>query len=465
MLRAKEEQGFTIVEVMVAVFVLMTGILGTLAMLDTANKRGRGAVDRQTATSLARDVVERAKSLAYAEVEPGTIVARLREDPELEGSSASPWRITRDGTTFTVQAEVCWIDEPTDGLGPRTSTFCPGSGSGGVGDSNPIDFKRVTVTTSWSTSSGTGSSRQSTMISSRGGDGDAPAIEPPRLTSPAASPITSPATTSASFAVTTAADAASVVWSVDGNHQGSASGSGKNWTFSWQLPAIDGTYDVSAQSFGGSGSGSEPRSTTVIVNRYAPLAPTGFNAGRNSAVVEAEWAANKERDIIGYKLYRSSNGGPAVLACPLTAETWCIDTAPPPQNGQSGQTLAYWVVAVDRDPSDTDRDGAPTAQLEVNIANRPPDAPGNLRVDKDGNGNTELRWVAPGGSGDPDSGDRIHSFRIYRDGTAVANRLNRVDGTETYVRDPRTWDEVHQYWITAVDTHMQESAPVGPVTG
>ena len=31
--------------------------------------------------------------------------------------------------------------------------------------------------------------------------------------------------------------------------------------------------------------------------------------------------------------------------------------------------------------------------------------------------------------------------------------------------DPRTWDEVHQYWITAVDTHMHESAPVGPVAG
>ena len=62
------------------------------------------------------------------------------------------------------------------------------------------------------------------------------------------------ATTSASFAVTTAEDAAAVVWSVDGNQQGSAAGSGKNWTFTWQLPTCDGAYDVSAQSFGWSGS-------------------------------------------------------------------------------------------------------------------------------------------------------------------------------------------------------------------
>ena len=465
MFELREQRGFTIVEVMVAVAVLMTGVLGTLAMLDTANKRGRGAADRQKATSLARDIVERAKGLPYAQVEPDSIVARLREDPDLAGSSASPWQITRDGTAFTVQAEVCWVDEPADGLGPRGPNFCSGSGGGGGNDSNPVDFKRITITTSWNTTAGAGHSRHSTLISSRGGDGDAPALEPPRLVSPAASPITSPATTTASFAVTTLADAASVVWSVDGNQQGTAGGTGRNWTFSWQLPPYDGTYDVSAQSFGASGSASEPRSTTVIVNRYAPLQPTGFNAGRNGTVVEAEWAANKELDVIGYKLYRSENGGPAQLACPLTAETWCIDTAPPQQNGQSVQgTLAYWVVAVDRDPTDADRDGARSAQIEVNIANRPPNPPGNLRVNKDGNGNTDLTWVAPG-TDDPDTGDRIHSYRIYRDGTAVSNRHNRVDGTETYVRDPRTWDEVHTYWITAVDTHMQESATVGPVSG
>ena len=461
----REQRGFTIVEVMVAVAVLMTGVLGTLAMLDTANKRGRSAADRQKATSLARDVVERAKGLAYAQVEPNSLVDRLREDSDLAGSSADPWQITRDGTTFTVQAEVCWVDEPADGLGPRGPNFCAGSGGGGGADSNPVDFKRVTITTSWNTTSGAGHSRHSTLISSRGGDGDAPAIEPPRLVSPAVSPITSPGVTSASFAVSTAADAASVVWSVDGSQQGTAGGSGRNWTFSWQLPALDGTYDVSAQSFGASGSASEPRSTTVVGNRYAPLQPTGFNAGRNGTVVEAEWTANKERDIIGYKLYRSENGGPATLACPLTSEPWCIDTAPPQQNGQSVQgTLAYWAVAVDRDPTDTDRDGAPSAQVEVNIVNRPPNPPNAFRANKDGNGNTQLAWSAPGVE-DPDTGDRIHSYRIYRDGTAVANRQNRVDGADTSVTDPRTWDEVHQYWITAVDMHMHESTPVGPVSG
>ena len=461
MRRLKQERGFTIVEVMAAVVVLLVGALGTLAMLDTASKRSRTAADRQKGTSLAREVLERAKSLNYAQVEPGSIVARLREDAAIAGTSASPWQITRDGTTFTVQAQVCHLDEPADGLGAHTSSFCSDAAAGGTTDPNPVDYKRITITTSWKNGAGAGSSRQSALVTGRAGGDDAPAVEAPRLTSPASSPITSAATMSASFAVTTAADAASVSWSIDGVQQGPATGSGKNWTFSWPLPPYDGTYDISAQAFGPTGAASEPRSTTVVVNRFAPIAPTGMNAGRNGSIVEAEWTANKERDIIGYRVYRSAGGGPAALACALTTETWCVDTSPPIALGQS---LTYWAVAVDRDPANAERDGASSAKIEVNINNRPPNAPTGLTVAKDGNGNTLLNWVAPS-TPDPDAGDGIHSYRIYRDGTAVADRINRVDGSETFVLDPRTGGAIHQYWVTAVDTHMHESSFLGPVSG
>ena len=210
-----------------------------------------------------------------------------------------------------MQAEVCWVDEPADGLGPRGPNFCSGSGGGGGADSNPVDFKRITITTSWNTTAGAGHSRHSTLISSRGGDGDAPAIEPPRLVSPAVSPITSPATTSASFAVTTLADAARSSGRWTATSRGPPGEAARTGPSAGSCRPLDGVYDVSAQSFGASGSASEPRSTTVVVNRYAPLQPTNFNAGRNGTVVEAEWTANKELDIIGYKLYRSENGGPA----------------------------------------------------------------------------------------------------------------------------------------------------------
>ena len=62
---------------------LLVGALGTLAMLDTANKRSRTASDRQTATAVTRQIVEAAKSLPYREISDSTIVARLREDDSI----------------------------------------------------------------------------------------------------------------------------------------------------------------------------------------------------------------------------------------------------------------------------------------------------------------------------------------------------------------------------------------------
>jgi prepilin-type N-terminal cleavage/methylation domain-containing protein len=208
MRRLTQERGFTIVEMMVAASVLLIGALGTLAMLDTANKRSRSANDRQNATAVTRQVVEAAKSVPFRDIAPGSIVTTLRQDTSIAGVSASPWRIERDNTAYTVQVDVCWLDERADGLGSRAAgNFCPGSGTGGTADGNSIDHKRVTVTASWDTDAGKGSVRQSTLVSARGGI-DAPGVTSVQLTSPASSPITSAAATSASFAVATSVDAA-----------------------------------------------------------------------------------------------------------------------------------------------------------------------------------------------------------------------------------------------------------------
>ena len=160
MRKLNQERGFTIVEMMFAVVVLLVGALGTLAMLDTANKRGRGAADRQNATAVARQVLEAAKGIPYRDVAPGSIVSTLREDAAIAGVSADPWRIERDNTTFTIEVDVCYLDEPRDGLGSRApGNFCPGTSAGGTDDGNSIDHKRVTVVTSWNTDAGSGSSR------------------------------------------------------------------------------------------------------------------------------------------------------------------------------------------------------------------------------------------------------------------------------------------------------------------
>ena len=459
MRRLTQERGFTIVEVMVAVVVLLVGALGTLAMLDTANKRGRSAADRQTATALTRQVLEAAKSIPYRDVAPATIVSTLREDEAIAGISDNPWQIERDGTTFRVRADVCYLDEPADGLGSRASGhFCHGIGHAGGTDGNAIDYKRVTVTTSWSNSAGTGNSRQSTLISARGGI-DAPGVLSVTLTSPTASPITDPLVGSASFAVTTTEDARAVIWSLDGAQQDTAIGSGSAWTFSWQLPPEDGVYDVSAQAFDRAGLGGEVRSATVVINRFAPAAPANMLAARNNGVVEARWSASRERDVIGYRVYRQA-AGTVEVACDFTAETTCVDPNPPPR---TTAPLDYWVVPIDLDPQDQRREGDPSERVDVNAPNSPPNPPIDLILAKDVDGNSVLQWTAASVP-DPD-GDPIDAYVIYRDGTSIADRYDQVAGTATTFVDYATNGLTHQYWVAAVDSRLTESSLLGPVTG
>ena len=459
MRRLTEERGFTIVEAMVAVVVLLVGALGTLAMLDTANKRGRSAADRQNATAVARQVLEAAKSIPYRDLAPGSIVSTLRQDDAIAGVSADPWQIERDNTTFTIEVEVCWLDEPSDGLGSRApGHFCAGSGTGGTQDGNSIDHKRVTVVTSWDTSAGAGSSQQSTLVSARGGI-DAPGVSSVQLTSPAASPITDPLASSASFAVTTNQDAAAVVWSLDGAQQDTAVGAARDWTFTWELPPLDGVYDISAQAFDSAGLGGEVRSATVVVNRFAPGAPTNMVAARNDGVVEAQWSASPERDVIGYRVYRQGTGA-AEVACDFTTESTCVDANPP---ARTGAPLDYWVVAIDHDPQDQQREGAPSDRVNVNEPNDPPNPPVDLVLSKDAQGDTVLQWTVPSVP-DPD-GDPIESYVIYRDGTTIRDRYDQVAGTETTMVDHLTRGVEHQYWVAAVDSRFAESILIGPVTG
>jgi hypothetical protein len=444
---------------MIAVVVLLVGALGTVAMLDTANKRSRSAEDRQNATALTRQIVEAAKGVPYRDLAEGSVVSRLRQDQALAGVSASPWQIERDNTTFTVQVELCWLDERADGLGSRApGNFCAGTPAGGSADGNSIDHKRVTIVTSWDNSSGAGTVRQATLVSARGGL-DAPGVTAVRLVTPIASPITEQTTTSASFEVTTEAGTAAVVWSLDGTQQEAIAGSGTTWNFTWELPPVDGVFDVSAQAFDSAGLGGEVRSVTVVVNRYPPSAPEDMVAVRNNGIVETRWSGSAERDVIGYRVYRQAANGAAETVCSFIAETTCIDSSPP---ARTSAALDYWVVAIDRDEQDQDREGAPSVRIDVNAPNESPNPPVDLILSKDVDGNSVLTWTPPAVT-DPD-GDPVE-YVIYRDGTTIADRYDKVLNSQTTYTDSGHGGSVHDYWVATVDDHFAESAPIGPVSG
>jgi hypothetical protein len=446
------------VEVMIAASILMVGVLGTLTMFDAVSTRSRTAANRQAGVGLVRDVVEAARQLPFRQVISSTIVSRLQQNANLRGNgSTTKWRIERGNATFTVKATVCGVDDPADGMGSHSDGgFCPGAKAPGTVDANPLDYKVVTATASWSEGSSTKSVSEHALMTS--GGRDRPGVATLTLTSPASPDITTPAVTSASFTATTTITANALVWSIDGAQQGSAAGDGRTWHFTWLLPPVDGAYEVAAQAFDASGVSGTTRSVTLNINRYPPAAPEDFFAGRNGSVVEAEWTPNSERDVIGYRVYRQAFQGPVELACPLTdpETSSCVDPSPPADDGHQ---LRYWVVAVDRDPAGAEREGAPSQWTDANARRpAPPDAPTNFAITEDDEGNVTLTWTP--------SVAAVDRYRIYRDGITVADRYGEVDPEELEFEfdDPDPGIEPHQYWITAVDAVLQESVLVGPVT-
>jgi Tfp pilus assembly protein PilV len=441
--------------------------------------------------------------------------------------SSPGWTVNRRGVTYSVSSGVCSVDDTKDGTATHdAATFCAtgagktsagqchnflgitgsiqgagtaATGSAAIGDcgidvnldgvvdnlveasvnlcllglcitptgtdTNPDDYKRIVTLVRWNKGSGNRYALQSTTVSNPGLSAG------PQLGTPTSNPVhTSPvkSATAINFSVMALQAPYTVNWMLDGTPQGTASGSALGpWTWSWPLGAVgtsspnsgqvmDGTYVVGVKAYDRFGVYGNTKALTFSLNRRIPYAPTGFAGGRNGSGVDFEWAPNRERDLSGYRVYRTTNG--SAVVCALTTDTSCQDTNPP-----GGLVVNYYVVAVDKDP-DTGalREGDHSSTIGVTSLNSPPNAPTNLTATSVGS-NTTLSWSAPGIQ-DPNLGDSIAFYRIYRDGTAYADRYDRTASNETTYTDSHTGGTTHSYRITAVDTQLAESAKVGPVT-
>ena len=130
--RPARDAGFTIVEVMMAMVVLVVGMLGVSLMLSQASQTTSDNKARGQALSLARELTEGARSQAYTNLEPTTVVALEQSNSALADSDpdTAGWQVERRGKTFNVAVGVCSVDDINDGSGTRdTATFCA-SGAG-----------------------------------------------------------------------------------------------------------------------------------------------------------------------------------------------------------------------------------------------------------------------------------------------------------------------------------------------
>jgi type IV pilus assembly protein PilV len=124
---AGREDGFTIIEVMVAMVIMLVGVLGTLTIIQGSMSSSNRTNAREQGTNLARDLVERTRQAAYTSVTTAQAPATLRATlpaSQVGALSGDTFSVTRRGVTYTAKVTACSIDDPTDGAGVGNATFC-----------------------------------------------------------------------------------------------------------------------------------------------------------------------------------------------------------------------------------------------------------------------------------------------------------------------------------------------------
>jgi prepilin-type N-terminal cleavage/methylation domain-containing protein len=495
-----EECGFTLIEVLIATLVLVIGLLGLFATLDVATHTTMRNRQRQAETSLSREVIEDASTLAYGQLTQATLVADLQ--PMVAGSTISGQGlvVSRSIYNFNVSWNVCSLDDPTDGYGNHSSapssggSWCPDVAGNGTADTNPDDQKRLSVTVTPRV--GTEPTVQlTTLIHSQTING--PAVSCVTTTSGVCpgtnQTITSSGTSTLTFYVTTKSQAASVQWLVNGNQPPSAQiatgtdpyvPSSTSSQFTWKLPQADGTYTISVYAQDSNGATGSRSSLQVTLNSHQAAAPGTLVAGYDWQIggVDVQWVPSTDQDILYYNVYHKVGNGASTVACSQVNGTSCTDmtsslsgSAPSacttPLSDLSNQSNVYWVVGVDTDPATGQpRESALTSSTsDANLCDVQPSTPTHLTASA-ANGAVTLNWTAPTPLG------AIQGWRIYRwaSGSNVAFPGSRLSYVGTSSGSPVTsftdsspdpGGTIQNYCVTAVDTHLNESTCSNAATG
>lgn len=484
------QSGFTLVEVMVAISVLLVGVLGTVTMIDTGNAVTGRTKAREGATALARSVLEISRGVPYRELTAAQILTELDDRAGLADAlpGVAGHQVESSNFTYTVIPTVCLTDDPIDGLGTHDEgVFCSDSDTLAVGqaatDRNADDYRRVVVRLQWRAGTAPADEVRQTAIVANPVGGLGPSVTRLAPSVPSVTEIFTDVEV-ASYDVTTSAVAASVSWSIDGARLGTATGSGTTWAFDWELGHVDApefvdcVYVVQAEAFDEKGRAGAAKAITITLNRRRPFAPPHFAGGRNlnAARVDLQWEPNRECDVKEYRVYRGTDPGSIttpVSSCTVEdgAPTACVDEGAP-----SGVALYYQVVAVDVAAGNVAREGDRSSIVAVppeSANGGPPDPPGMLTVCTGGQpgcndiegepaptGLPVLSWSE---SSDPDG---IAFYRVYRDGVTYADRLDvlfKVQDKPLVFIDADAQGG-HTYRVSAVDELFGESSLTAEVT-
>jgi hypothetical protein len=492
-----------------ATIVLVTGVLAMLGTFIVASHGTATNRVRQVGTSLAREAIEDTRGLGYEQLLQPNIAGLVQ--PLVPGSSVSgsTLSVSRAGYSFKVSFTECSLDDPSDGYGNHSSppvtggSWCPDVAGSSTTDTNPDDYKRVSVIVAPTGLRTTPAVQQTVLIYARPTHGPAVSCLSTTASCPGSN-LTVTSGSSLAFNVFTTTTPSAVQWLVNGNPPTSDQlpvggldpyvPGGTSSSFTWNFPSADGSYTIGALSFDANGNTGTRSTLQVSLNRHQATAPTTVEAGWNDQIegVDVQWVPSVDQDILYYRVYHQYGNGSATLvsSCSQVNGTACTDMSAPsphppaaPTCNATPQSYAtanqYWVVGVDTNPAT----GQPrestllSPKVDADLCDHPPSAPSGLTGTVVGS-TLKLTWSAPSVPQDPDSGDSIQAWRIYRWAASGSvqfpgSRLDLVGGLNgagnpvTSYTDsaPDPGGVTQSYCVTAVDRRLDESPCSNVVSG
>ncbi len=194
------------------------------------------------------------------------------------------------------------------------------------------------------------------------------------------------------------------------------------------------TYYLTAMNSAGE---SDKSNDVYATPEGVPSVPLNFSAVAGNKYVNLTWLPPNDdggKPITGYKLYRgTSAGGEVLIATPGPTQTYYNDTFV-----TNGVTYYYYITAVN-----DNGEGQKSPELNATPLG-PPTAPENLTATT-GNGYVNLTWNSSNNNG----GSEITEYRIYRNGTLIAN----VSGNQLYYNDTNVVNgQTYTYYVTAANS-------------
>ncbi len=186
-----------------------------------------------------------------------------------------------------------------------------------------------------------------------------------------------------------------------------------------------------------------------------PKIPIGLIAIGQVRQVLLRWDANTERDLVGYKIYRSGSPNSEFQQVAKAIENRVVDTGL-----ENGRTYYYKIVALDRDSLESEMSSVAFATTAMAS-----DVPGNVEAEPDVR-SIRLAWSSSSQSNE--CGLKLKGYRIWRSDSEEGNYeiIAEIGPIKPLFRDTKLMDgTTYFYRISAYSENGSESRGSIPVSG